>query len=100
MALSSVSVVMSFLMLRNYRRPSVEKRYGKLLNGSSNTVRLKRVIVRISGDGVAQADTVLVHDIMPGCAMAAGGVCTCNPDECACMTCELHRNGRRQRELR
>jgi len=83
MALSSVSVLTSSLLLNRYRPPVLEKKYGRALR--SGKLGLEEVVVT-SSDGMQQVVTV-------ACAsMSAGGPCSCAPEVCECSPCAEHGN--------
>jgi len=83
MAMSSVCVVSSSLLLRSYKAPTVG-------DTSRRIPFSKKVLPRILG---AKSN---VPGIDVGCAMARGGACTCDPDTCSCANCPVH-SGPRQR---
>merc|ERR1712151_975624 len=84
MAMSSVCVVTSSLLLRRYQAPAAgTPRHRQPFS--------QKVLPRILG---ARLSTPGI-DI--GCAMARGGVCTCDPDTCSCVNCPIHAGQLRQR---
>ena len=87
MALSSVSVVASSLLLGRYRAPVVRRIYGSQLRGGQ--LGLERVEVRDAARGALVAEKAVCVE----CAAARGGRCACSSDECRCRSCRLHVRG-------
>ena len=77
MAMSSVSVILSSLHLRFYKRPNM----AKFAKRRSKTVVVDRneVLRRLSGT-----------EIDLKCGMSMGGDCTCNAASCTCSNCRKH----------
>mmetsp|Transcript_46822 Transcript_46822/g.102319 ORF Transcript_46822/g.102319 Transcript_46822/m.102319 type:complete len:1181 (-) Transcript_46822:118-3660(-) len=87
MAMSSVTVVSSSLLLRRYRPPGIEAQGRRRLRGLE-------VLPRILG---AQRSRVHERSVDAGCLMATGGPCTCDADKCACPNCPTHPQSMRRR---
>jgi len=103
MALSSVSVVSSSLLLRSYRPPRLEdigrawKRWRRLHSAICGALGLRRVAQTVDlPQSSSQMDIdctqeVFIQGIRENCARLASGECTCPPALCACRGCPIHR---------
>ena len=92
MALSSVSVVVSSLLLRNYKPPKIKSTYGRKLR--QGKLGIESVQMHIFSQANAPGGTINFK-IDPGCMMAYGGDCTCDPNSCSCSECAIHKGGGR-----
>lgn len=87
MAFSSVSVVTSSLLLKRYRRPVLERVYGKRRSATGNEIKVDAVRVTLRSN----SDAVLERYIDVGCGiLVPGGVCTCDPVQCKCKLCDCN----------
>jgi len=100
MALSSVSVVSSSLLLRTYKPPALEQlmhrtrcpTLRKLFDRAfgevqAATLQEEREMVSVE---VAQARELVIQGIAASCGMLKGAQCTCPPDRCPCRNCPVH----------
>jgi Cu+-exporting ATPase len=111
MAMSSVCVVCSSLLLYRYKPARVtETKWGRRLlkgqalsddgysdDGARNDLGLEMVTV-VGGAEPSLLETLCVVDeskrtydvVDPGCLMSVTGECTCDPELCSCAECKLH----------
>lgn len=115
MALSSVSVVMSSLMLRRYSAPDQRdvSQWQPAQNPGSSCMRQVLRGLRpfrrlgLSGEErrkqaeafalamqleVDRARETVIQGMAASCGMLAGGDCTCSPESCPCRNCPAHPN--------
>ena len=90
MAMSSVSVVISSLLLRNYKPPRIQSRYGREVR--QGTLGIESVKLELESESGRRGASV-GYKIDPGCMMAYGGVCTCDAELCTCVYCTIHKGG-------
>jgi cation transport ATPase len=83
MALSSVSVLSSSLLLNRYQPPQFSKRYGKDLR--QGKLGIEQIDVK-TGSGEQ------IHVSVQCDAMLRNEPCTCPPETCECMPCVEHGN--------
>ena len=79
MAMSSVSVILSSLHLRYYKRPN--------MTALSSSKSRKNIAVVDSDDVLRRLSSSKIN---LKCAMGSGGECTCNPETCTCSNCRKH----------
>jgi len=90
MALSSVSVVLSSLMLKRYTPPQVDFSFGRSLR--QGKLGLEKIEMRLRNDGLIASEKSISYEVDAGCMMAFNGPCTCNPELCKCANCTVHGN--------
>ena len=90
MALSSVSVVMSSVMLKRYKPPVVESSYGRSLR--DGTLGLETIEMQVRNEGLLGSEHKIKYAIDHGCMMAFDGPCTCDAELCKCVNCSVHGN--------
>ena len=78
MAFSSVFVVSSSLLLKNYRKPNVERFFKTSANGLTELNSIK----------LSQGASISIKEIEKGCDMLTGGSCSCDPKLCKCILCD------------
>ena len=94
MALSSVSVLTSSLLLKRCKAPKYEARFEKRGKGAKwyRLFKVKQVIMddvvvdaaKIEADRRVKARVEREMRIAAGCSMAWGGQCNCDPENCPC----------------
>ena len=92
MAMSSVSVVISSILLRNYKPPKIESSYGREVR--QGTLGIESVKMELESENNGGGGGIAYH-IDPGCMMAYGGACTCAAELCTCADCAIHKGGGR-----
>ncbi|KAL7473781.1 hypothetical protein ACHAXS_014459 [Conticribra weissflogii] len=84
MALSSVSVLMSSLLLNWYKPPTYAKKYGRILRKGELGIEKIDFVSRSTGE---------THSISVQCeSMMRNEPCSCPPETCNCFPCEEHGN--------
>ena len=91
MALSSVSVVMSSILLKRYRPPEVKPSFGRTVR-HGGVLGIEKVVV-VTRDAFCRTQET-DYSIDPGCMMAFNGPCTCDAELCRCPNCPIHQNNR------
>merc|ERR1711998_561105 len=77
MAMSSVCVVCSSLLLYRYKPVTFKSTYERRVKGGS--LQLGKIDV-LASDGT-RIETIIID---PGCTMESGGPCSCDPATCTC----------------
>lgn len=93
MAMSSVSVIVSSILLRNYKPPKIESVYGRTVR--QGKLGIESLEVHLSSNKGIHGNTTVAYKIDPGCMMAYGGVCSCDAELCTCQNCSIHKGGGR-----
>jgi len=82
MALSSLSVLCSSLLLNRYSPPKIDKMYGRKMR--QGTLGLEMVCISSSMDRTERRIPVQCE------GMEQGRGCSCNPESCKCHSCPTH----------
>jgi P-type Cu+ transporter len=91
MALSSVSVVLSSILLKRYRPPEITPSFGRTVR-HGGALGIEKVVV-VTHDMFHKTQENDYH-VDPGCMMAFNGPCTCDAELCRCQNCTVHVNQR------